>query len=219
MRKAGLRLDVVRRAPNVERILDAFSGPEPTRDGRPAGLSAVLLALYETPEGPALLYTKRSAALRSHPGEISFPGGRVDATDEGPRAAAIREAREEVGLDPAHVTRVSHLVDYVTFRSTMVCAYVARVAGDAPARPASLDEVEEVFLVPLDALLDPANYEARRLDGVTARDRRVHYWHLGHRIMWGITGELTAIFLQRACGWTLPPEVRTVHDVADLIPR
>ncbi|MFA5861697.1 MAG: CoA pyrophosphatase, partial [Candidatus Thermoplasmatota archaeon] len=142
-----------RRAPPLERMMDAFSEPEPQRDGRPAGISAVLLPLYETADGPALLYTKRSTALRSHPGEISFPGGRVDPDDADPRAAAVREAREEVGLDPALMTRVSHLVDYLTFRNTVVCAYVARVDGAPPTGPASLEEVEELLLVPLETLL------------------------------------------------------------------
>src|SRR5438067_379677 len=113
MTRMSLRRAVER---TVERILDAFEVGEPPRAAAPPGLSAVLIVLYETTDGPALLYTRRAETLRSHPGEISFPGGRVDATDTGPREAALREAREEVGVTAADLERVAHFVDYLTFR-------------------------------------------------------------------------------------------------------
>lgn len=203
---------------DLDRILAAFEGPDPPRDGRPPGLASVLIGLFEGgAEGPEVLFIRRAEGLRTHPGEISFPGGRVDPGDEGPMDAALREAWEEVGIEPARVERVGHLVDYLTYRGSVVCSYVGRVRGEPPSVPASLDEVSEVFTVPLDRLLDPAAYEARRLDGM-APDRRVHYWHLPPRIMWGITGELTAQFLHRACGWTPPSPARTVADVSGLVP-
>lgn len=206
------------RAPDLERVLAAFDAPEPTRVGRPPGLSAVLIPLYGTKDGPALLYTRRSENLRSHPGEISFPGGRVDPTDAGPREAALREAMEEVGLDPGSIQRLAHVVDHQTYRGGMVCAYVGRVEGPPPTTPASLDEVAEVFLVPLADLLDPEAYESRRIEGMP-RDRRVHYWNVQPRTIWGITGQLTAHFLERACGWTPPGEARTVASIEDFVPR
>jgi 8-oxo-dGTP pyrophosphatase MutT (NUDIX family) len=205
--------------PPIERLLDAFSVGEPTREGpRPPGLSAVLLPLYDTADGPALLYEKRASDLRSHPGEVSFPGGRVDPGDKTPRDAALREAREEVGLEAAGIERLSHLADYTTFRGTLVCAYVARVRSAPPERPASPREVERLLLVPLARLLDPAAYEARRIVGAP-RERVVHYWHLQPTI-WGITGELTAMFLERAAGWTPPGDrVREIARPEEFLPR
>lgn len=206
------------RAPDLDRLLAAFEGPDPPRDGRPPGLAAVLLALYEAPRGPSLLYIRRAEGMRSHPGEVSFPGGRVDPTDQGPLHAALREAHEEVGLHPSRVERVAHVVDHLTYRGSTVCAYVGRVRDEPPTQPASPEEVADVFLVPLDELLDPEAYEARRIDGMP-RDRRVHYWHVKPYTIWGITGELTARFLHRACGWTPPAEARTVASVEEFVPR
>ena len=212
-------MPLVRRAPPLERVLAAFEGPDPPRDdGRSPGLAAVLLALYEAPDGPSLLYIRRAEGMRSHPGEVSFPGGRVDPEDAGPLHAALREAHEEVGLHPSRVEQVAHVVDHVTYRGSTVCAYVGRVRDAPPPGPASPEEVAEVFLVPLEDLLDPGAYEARRIDGMP-RDRRVHYWHVKPRTIWGITGQLTAHFLERACGWTPPPEVRTVASVEEFVPR
>ena len=203
---------------DVERILQAFEAPEAPRNGRPADLAAVLLALYDTDEGPALLYTRRAETLRSHPGEVSFPGGRVDPEDEGPLQTALREAKEEVGIDPARVERVSHVVDHVTYRGSVVCAYVGRVRGPPPQGPASTEEVSEVFLVPLQRLLDPSVYEARRVEGMPP-EKRVHYWHVKPRTVWGITGQLTAHFLERACGWTPPGEARTILSLDEFVPE
>lgn len=204
--------------PTIERILEAFDAPDSSLTQRPPGLAAVLLALYETAEGPALLYIKRAETLRDHAGEIAFPGGRVDPEDESPRHAAIREAQEEVGIDPTRLARVSHLVDHPTFRGTTVCAFVARVLDAPPTEPASREEVEEVFLVPLAQLVEPSRYEARRTEGM-GPDRRVHYWHLPKHILWGITGELTAQFLQRSVGWKLPDDVLTVDTLDEILPR
>ena len=228
------------RAPTLDRLLAAFEAPDPPREGRPPGLAAVLLALYDSPQGPALLYIRRAEGMRSHPGEISFPGGRVDPTDAGPLDAALREAHEEVGLHPSRVEAVAHVVDHLTYRGSVVCAYVGRVRDDPPTAPASPEEVADVFLVPVEDLLDPARYEARRIEGMP-RDRRVHYWHVKSiseslmrgraegaagdpkhvrtRTIWGITGQLTAHFLERACGWTPPAEARTVASVEEFVPR
>src|SRR5438067_3756478 len=203
--------------PSVERVLDAFEAPEPARGGAlPPDLAAVLLALFDTPEGPSLLYTRRTDTMRSHAGQISFPGGRVEP-GESPRDAALREAEEEVGL--RGVADVRHLTDYLTFRGTTIVAYVGRATGAPPSRPASRDEVAEVFTVPVARLLDPAAYEARSMAGMTTPERRVHYWHVAPRIIWGITGELTARFLARAFAWEPPSHVREVARVEEFDPR
>lgn len=201
----------------TQRLLSAFEVAEPPRSGRPPGLAAVLLTIYDTADGPALLYTTRAEGLRSHPGEISFPGGRVDPDDIGPRQAALREAQEEVGLAPDRLDDVRHLFDYETYRGNMVCAYVARALDPPPTHPASTAEVAEVFTVPIRDLLDARAYYAKRAEMMDPT-RRVHYWSIPPRIIWGITGEITAQFLQRACAWQLPANVTTVASVDEFLP-
>lgn len=222
--------------PDLEDIFRAFQAPgtEPSREGAPPGLSAVLLPLYDGDEGPSLLYTRRAAGLRNHAGEMSFPGGRVDPVDLHPLAAALRETHEEVGVPPEDVQVLGHLTDYLTYRDVLVCAYVGAVVGPAephapeaaprrgrrepPREPRSRDEVEEVVVVPVRDLLDPARYEARRIAGMPERSV-VHYWHLPACTVWGITGELTARFLQRVWGWKPPSAAREIDSIEEFRPR
>lgn len=209
----------------LERLRDAFAAPEPPRGDEPPGASGVLVPLFDLDGGPALLYTLRSANLNSHAGQVSFPGGRVDPGDDGPLHAALRETHEEVGIPPARVDVLGHLTDFVTYRGTLVCAYVGRVDGTPPVVPASPDEVDEIWLVPVEHLLDEGRYEGRVFEedgnggnGGPREGRTVHYWHLDEGVMWGITGELTARFLRRAYGWKPTGSPRVIRDVADFMP-
>lgn len=211
------------RRPGVEDVRRAFlhaGAAEPDRAGAPPGVSAVLLPLRESAEGACeLLFTRRARTLRSHAGEMSFPGGRVDPTDAHPLAAALREAEEEIGLAPRDVSVLGHLTDFLTYRDVLVCAYVGVVSPDAPEPVArSREEVEEVIPVPVAHLLDEARYEARAIAGM-GEGRRVHYWHLPRCTVWGITGELTARFLERAWAWRAPERVRTVDDLSHFRPE
>jgi 8-oxo-dGTP pyrophosphatase MutT (NUDIX family) len=122
--------------------------------------AAVLVPLVDHPGGLTVLLTQRASHLKAHPGQISFPGGRVEAGDAGPWQAALREAEEEIGLPPRHASLVGYLSDHLVltgFRITPVVAFVR------PGFDLSLDrtEVEEAFEVPLDFVLDPANRVAR----------------------------------------------------------
>jgi 8-oxo-dGTP pyrophosphatase MutT (NUDIX family) len=128
--------------------------------GACATRSAVLLLFGESEDGsgPDILLTERSATLRSHPGQVSFPGGRIDPADRGARAAALREAHEETGLDPDGVAVVGTLPelylppsDYVV---TPVLAWWARPSTVSVVDPA---EVARVARVPVAELVDPAN--------------------------------------------------------------
>jgi 8-oxo-dGTP pyrophosphatase MutT (NUDIX family) len=149
--------------------------------------AAVLVGVVTGPE-PTILLTKRNEKLKRHAGQISFPGGRIDPTDADATAAALREAQEEVGLDPARVEVVGPLGDFITgtgFRITPVLGLLPPGLAYTPA-PA---EVDAVFQYPLALVLDPdMPQRARQVRDGVARD--VWVWpHPEHNI-WGATAAI-----------------------------
>lgn len=160
----------------------------------PAGLvaAAVLIAFVLGPS-PGVLLTRRGPHLSSHAGQVSFPGGRIEPDDAGPEAAALREAREEVALDPAGVELVGRLDDYVTgtgFRITPVLGLLpAGVALEALALRPAPGEVEAVFELPLSVLLDPRAPQRREvMQG--GRLRRYWVWPHPQHLIWGATAAI-----------------------------
>lgn len=150
---------------------------------RPAGV----LVMVTLADG-RLLLTKRSSALRHHPGQVAFPGGKVDPGDDGPVGAALREAREEVGLDPATVRVLGTLAPHLTVTGFEVTPVVAVV--EAPFLPVpEAGEVAEAFFVPFAHLTDPARFriEARRWQGV---ERRYYAVPWGPYYTWGATARI-----------------------------
>jgi 8-oxo-dGTP pyrophosphatase MutT (NUDIX family) len=152
---------------------------------RPA---SVLVPIVQRPQELSVLFTRRTANLRDHSGQISFPGGRAEPHDASPEATALREAEEEIGLDPRRVEVLGKLSDYHTRTDYRVTPVVGLVATGFELR---LDarEVEEVFEVPLSFLLDPAHHERhwREFQG-----RRVHYFAIPYRdyYIWGATASM-----------------------------
>jgi 8-oxo-dGTP pyrophosphatase MutT (NUDIX family) len=159
--------------------------------------AAVLVGIVTGP-APGILLTKRTAHLRQHSGQVSFPGGRIDPEDASPEAAALREAQEEVGLDPSHVQLLGRLRDYVTstgYRVTPVLALLTPGFVTAP----SADEVDAVFQLPLAVLLDP---EAPQRRGAQFRGAWREYWfwpHPEHEI-WGATAAILVHLARRLRG-------------------
>lgn len=150
--------------------------------------AAVLVGVVERTSGPTVLLTRRTDTLRHHAGQIAFPGGRVDRGDRDELAAALREAEEEVGVRHAEVMPLGFLDPYATITGYRVVPVVARIdARYVPRLQAS--EVAEVFEVPLDFLLDPANSEQV---GAEFRGRMRHYWqiHFGRHRIWGATAAM-----------------------------
>lgn len=159
---------------------------------RPA---AVLVAIMDRPQGPCVLFTRRAAHLRAHAGQVSFPGGSSEASDQGPAHTALRESREEVGLDPQHIELLGYLDDYPTVTRFLVTPVVALVASEARITP-DRAEVEEVFEVPLGFLLDERNYERRT---IVRGEKRLPYWavnYAGHTI-WGATAGMLRNLLEK----------------------
>lgn len=120
--------------------------------------SAVLLLFGEGPAGPDVLLTERAAGMRAHPGQVAFPGGRVETTDAGPAAAAVREAREETGLDEAGVVVTGTLPDlYLPVSDYAVTPVLAWWRVPSPVDAVDRTEVARAVRVPVAELLDPAH--------------------------------------------------------------
>jgi 8-oxo-dGTP pyrophosphatase MutT (NUDIX family) len=155
--------------------------------------AAVLIGLREPLDDPGILLTVRAGHLRSHAGQISFPGGVVEPTDVDIAASALREAQEEVGLAPTQAAIIGHLPDQLVFTGFRITPVVARLAADFTPRPVE-QEVQEAFMMPLSALLDRANHvrTRRQIGGIEFEVRDLQYGT--HRI-WGATaGMLFALY-------------------------
>jgi 8-oxo-dGTP pyrophosphatase MutT (NUDIX family) len=122
--------------------------------------AAVLVPLVERPAGLSVLLTQRASHLKNHPGQISFPGGRIEQGDAGPWEAALRETEEEIGLAREHVSLAGYLDDHFVITGYLVTPAVAFVRAGFELR-LDVTEVEEVFEVPLEFVLDPAHHVAR----------------------------------------------------------
>jgi 8-oxo-dGTP pyrophosphatase MutT (NUDIX family) len=131
------------------------------------------------------LLTQRAKDLKHHPGQISFPGGRIEDTDSGPAAAAVREAHEEVGLEPRFVEVRGYLDSYLTITGYTVTPVVAFVRPGFSLVPDQV-EVTEAFEVPLEFLMDPANH-VRRMRTVFDRVVTIYEIRYRERNIWGAT--------------------------------
>jgi 8-oxo-dGTP pyrophosphatase MutT (NUDIX family) len=153
--------------------------------------AAVLVPVVARPEGASILLTRRTTTLSKHSGQIAFPGGRIEAHDESPIAAALRETREETGIAPEHVEPLGYLDPWYTSTGFRIVPVVGIVAPDFVLAPDPA-EVAYVFEVPLGFVLHPDNYAIvpmgsshRRFYAITWQDQEI----------WGAT----AAILRRLC--------------------
>ncbi len=130
-------------------------------EGRLLRPAAVLLGLLDGAAGPEIVLTKRSSGLRHHPGQIALPGGKLEPGEPDPETAALREAQEEIGLDPAQVELIGRLPVHETVTGFSVTPVLARIHG-AFTPVAQESEVEEIFRVPFDHVTDPARFRVER---------------------------------------------------------
>jgi 8-oxo-dGTP pyrophosphatase MutT (NUDIX family) len=202
---AALRLPLFDLAPDLQRawLVERLARPAPPAahglsdgfrlPGR-EGLSvpaAVLVPLVNRPQGLQLLLTQRSADLPDHPGQICFPGGRVEAGDADPAAAALRETGEEIGLAPDNVQVLGHLPSYDTVSGYRVQPVVGWIDPPFELAPDPV-EVADVFEVPLEFILDRSNHQRHfRMLGEIRRD----YWAIPwlSRYIWGATAAMLLI--------------------------
>jgi 8-oxo-dGTP pyrophosphatase MutT (NUDIX family) len=139
---------------------------------------------------PGVLLTKRTPHLSAHAGQVSFPGGRIDPQDVDAEAAALREAQEEIGLDPAQVRVVGRLPDYITGTGYRITPIVGLLPPDTALEALRLrpseHEVDQVFELPLSVLLDPAAPQRKRAH-LRGRWREFWVWPHPEHYIWGAT--------------------------------
>ena len=178
----------------INEIVDSEGLPvQPAFDG--ARQAAVLVALAPGDHGFEVLLTRRSQELRQHKGEISFPGGRMDP-GETATETALREASEEVGLDPSLVTVVGELSHVNTVVSmSYIIPKVALLESPVPLSPQTM-EADKVMWVPLNELTAPGTYHGE-LWGRPPTDRLLHFFELANETVWGATGRMLVDLLVR----------------------
>jgi len=197
------------------RILQRFEGSKPGHelaDWRMLGLdaersrrlqrhfpadpvpAAVLVALVDRPEGLTVLLTERASQLAKHAAQVSFPGGRLEHSDTGFAGAALREAQEEIGLDPAHVRVFGYLPDHLVFSGFRVTPVLSLVTPpfDLTPNPA---EVASVFEVPVSHVFDAGNHKAR-LRRVGDEDMLLYDIPWQGQNIWGATAGMLLTFVR-----------------------
>lgn len=176
----------------IARKLERFRGDFQTEPSLPVRddlrAAAVLVPLVDRAEGMGVLLTLRNASLPHHAGQVSFPGGRIEAGDASAAATALRETEEEIGLPAARVEIIGRLDDYITGTGFLVAPIVGLIRPPYALNP-DPSEVEAVFEVPLAFFLDPANHrrESRIFNGV---ERRFYAMPYGDKYIWGATAAM-----------------------------
>jgi 8-oxo-dGTP pyrophosphatase MutT (NUDIX family) len=172
----------------TDRMLEIIAREQPIRP------AAVLIPIVDHPE-PTVLLTQRSPHLADHAGQISFPGGKIDATDASPRETALREAEEEVGLERRFVDPLGYLGVYGTSFGFRILPTVARVKPGF-ALTVNHSEVDDAFEVPLAFLMDPQNHQlhSKQFRGV---ERTYYAMPFAERYIWGATAGILRMLYER----------------------
>jgi len=201
---------------NLDRLQTALAGPEAAaavaeraaEGGRPA---AVLIALAEHDEGTRIVLVEKDARLRSHAGQVAFPGGAIEAADISAVAGALREAEEEVGLPPDEVRVLGVLpAAHVRASNFDVTAVVARWPTPRPLVPVDVREIAAVHSVGVDVLLDPEN----RLTWTHPYGFSGPGFVIGELFIWGFTAYLLDGLFDLA-GWTVPWDESRISEVPE----
>lgn len=157
--------------------------------------AAVLVPVVAREPEATVIFTLRTAHLASHAGQIAFPGGKIDATDASPAAAALREAEEEIGLAPARVETLGYAAPYHTRSGFRIVPVVALVPPDLDLVP-NPEEVADVFEVPLGFLMNPDNHRINYRQAPTGR-RYFYEMPYGDRYIWGVTAGIVRRIYER----------------------
>ena len=176
---------------DIKYKLNLLNSEKPS--GRPqASVLIAILNFGKYIESPELIYTQRSSHLSTHSGEVSFPGGKADEIDLNLFGTALRESNEEISLNSKDVTELGKLNYLISRHKIEVNPFIATV--DRPQVLTPNEEIQEIFTVPLDFLLDPANIQREGMErqgGVW----QVPSWNIKNQKIWGLTAMITVNFL------------------------
>lgn len=202
-RFAGLRAPHTRELVRLETVERALSAPTSSDEADPhdGAVAAVLLALLPGEGGGELSIAliRRAVHLRANPGEIAFPGGRIEP-GEGPARAALREAEEEVALPPSAVRLLGSLPSASrASRPGLISPFVGVVNGPVELT-ANPDEVDEVLLTPLLVLVEPGRYWEEIWWRASGEPRRMAFFGLGDDLVWGASARILVTFLDLLAG-------------------
>ncbi len=158
--------------------------------------SAVVVPRFQLEDGrEAILLTRRADHLSRHAGEVSFPGGSKEATDDSLRETALRELHEEVGVPPVDADVRRQLKDVLTTTGFVIRPFLAEIPYPYEFTVQE-EEVDTVLTASLDELVEPGVHEMESQGGM-----KIHYFHLDDHTVWGATGEIVARLLQEERGW------------------
>jgi len=172
----------------TDRMLEILAREKPIRP------AAVLIPIVDHPQ-PTVLLTQRAAHLNDHAGQISFPGGKIDATDASPLETALREAEEEIGLSREFVDPIGYLDLYGSSFGFRILPTVARVRPGFELR-INHTEVDDAFEVPLSFLMDPANHQIHSKD-FRGIERSYYAMPFAERYIWGATAGILRVLYER----------------------
>ena len=161
------------------------------------GSSAAVLILLVRNNGKwHILYTRRTNNVKTHQGEVSFPGGGFEEQDQSLRETALRETWEEIGINPSEIKIYGSLPPTKTISNFMVYPFVG-VIEELPALKVNKNEVEKVFLIPLDWLMDQRNYYEKDVEiGTRTAKGVLHYEVFDNELLWGLTARITQQLIQ-----------------------
>lgn len=200
----------------LEKLKGQLQKPQPLFLGEETAFrSAVLIPLVEKDGEWHVLFEVRAFTMRKQPGDISFPGGKIDETDASPLAAALRETHEELGIDPQSIQLMGYLSPFVTSPSFVVYPFIG-IIKETEINHYNRDEVEELFMVPLNWLMThepyvhyvpvepkpPADFPYDKIangENYQWRDSRMEEWfyEYGEYTIWGLTARLLKHFIEK----------------------
>ncbi|MCU4752286.1 CoA pyrophosphatase [Halobacteria archaeon AArc-curdl1] len=185
--------------------LEPVATHTPTRVADQPYEAAVLAPIIDRDGEDHVLFTRRADHLGEHPGQMSFPGGGRESEDETILETALREANEEIGLEPHTVELVGQLDDIRTVTEYGVTPFVGQIP-DQVYEPDE-NEVAEIVVLPLSGFLDPDNFEYERRDHPYYGDIIIHYFHVDGYTVWGATGRMLVQLLELATPFEAPERI------------
>ena len=176
---------------DIKYKLNLINSEKPS--GRPqASVLIAILNYGKFIKSPEVIYTQRSSHLSTHSGEVSFPGGKAEKDDPNLYGTALRESNEEMGLKSENVTELGKLDYLISRHKVEVNPFVASVDKSQTLEPN--EEIQDIFTVPLDFLLDPNNIERERIER-QGNVWQVPTWNIKNQKIWGLTAMITVNFL------------------------